>query len=175
MIDHKSGNGITGLDNEKESGGGTVRNTLDKVTGLARESGGKAQQAVSDTASQVGSEVRGILDRQLSEGWGVAGQVANSFKRAADDLDESSPVAARVVRNLAERVQYYADDFQDQTVDGMISSASSFARRQPAMAFGLGALAGFLLFRSVKSARGPISASRTDQPSGLGSQETSYG
>ena len=177
MIDQKSGNdAASGSSNTAESAPNGLSDAYNKVTDIAGATAERAQQAVSHTTSQVGNEVRGILDRQISEGWDVAGQVANSFKRAADDLNESSPLAARVVRNLAERVQYYADDFQDQTVDQMIISASKFARQQPGMAFGLGALAGFLLFRSVKSARRPISRSASGRHSQTGETvDTSYG
>ena len=132
---------------------------FDKTSELARDTGAKAKQAITQTTSSVTREVRGMLDSRISESVSVVGQVATSLKLAADDLDAKSPVAAGVVRNVAEKVQGYAEDFQDQTVEQMMRSVSDFARRQPAVAFGLGAVAGFLLFRAVKTAAGTTGGS----------------
>jgi ElaB/YqjD/DUF883 family membrane-anchored ribosome-binding protein len=131
-----------------------ANDVLGRASDVARDTGTMAKQAITQTTSTVGNEVRGMLDTQLTESLSVVGQVATSLKLAADDLDAKSPVAAGVVRTVAEKVQGYADDFQNQTVDQMVRSAADFARRQPAVAFGLGALAGFLLFRTIKTAAG---------------------
>jgi hypothetical protein len=45
----------------------------------------------------------------------------------------------------------YAEDLRDQSVDQLVRTASAFTRRQPAMVFGLAALAGFLALRTLKS------------------------
>jgi hypothetical protein len=58
---------------------------------------------------------------------------------------------------LADKVEGYAEDFQDQTVDHLIRSASDFTRRQPALVFGLAAVAGFFIFRTMKSAQATAS------------------
>ncbi len=131
---------------------------LGKASELARDTGAKAKQAASDTASTVNEQVRGMLDKQIGSSWNMAGQVAGSFKLAAEDLEQKSPFAAGVVRNFAEKVEGYAEDFQDQTVEQVVRSASDFTRRQPALVFGLAALAGFVLFRTIKTAQGQASS-----------------
>jgi hypothetical protein len=123
-----------------------------KASDVARDVGSKAKQAASDTASTMTEQVKDLLDRQLGNGVTAAGHFASSIKLAADDLDRQSPVMASVVRNFANKVEDYAEDFQDQTVDHLARSASDFTRRQPALVFGLAALAGFFIFRTMKSA-----------------------
>jgi hypothetical protein len=144
--------------------------TFAKASDLARDTGAKAKEAASDAASTVNEQVRGMLDKQIGNSWSVAGQVASSFKLAADDLDQKSPFAAGLVRNFAEKVEGYAEDFQDQTVEQVVRSATDFTRRQPALVFGLAALAGFLIFRTMKTAQGttasPSIAPEHDGPSG---------
>ncbi len=123
-----------------------------KASDAARDAGSKAKQAASDTAFTVSEQVKDLLDRQLGNGVTAAGHFASSIKLAADDLDRESPAMASVVRSFANKVENYADDFQDQTVDHLARSASDFTRRQPALVFGLAALAGFFIFRTMKNA-----------------------
>lgn len=123
-----------------------------KVSDAARDAGSKAKQAASDTASTVTDQVKELLDRQIGNGVNVAGHFASSVKLAADDLGRNSPVMAGLVRSFANKVEEYADEFQDQTVEHLTRTASDFTRRQPALVFGLAALAGFFVFRAIKSA-----------------------
>lgn len=101
-----------------------------------------------------------MLDRQVGSSAEVMGQLASSTKRAAEDLDESAPLVAGVVRTFANRIDGYAGDLRDQSVDQLIRAASELTRRQPALVFGLAALAGFLTFRTLKSAP----ESRSNEP-----------
>lgn len=136
-----------------------ARKAFDQASGMARDAGAKARQAASDTASTVTSQVKDLLDQQIGRGGAAAGQFANSIRTAADDLDAQSPMLAGFVRTFANRVDSYAEDLQDQTVEQLTRTASDFTRKQPALVFGLAALAGFLMFRTFKNA-GP-----TDSPS----------
>jgi hypothetical protein len=60
---------------------------------------------------------------------------------------------AGLVRNFAGRAEEYAGEMQDQTVEQVMRTASDFTRRQPALVFGLAALAGFFMLRTMKSAQ----------------------
>jgi ElaB/YqjD/DUF883 family membrane-anchored ribosome-binding protein len=138
-----------------------------KASDMARDTGAKAKQAASDTAATVNEQVKEMLDKQIGNSWNFAGQVASSFKLAADDLDQKSPFAAGLVRNFADKVEGYAEEFQDQTVEQMMRSASDFTRRQPALVFGLAAMAGFFMFRTMKTAQGhTASPSIAPEPGG---------
>jgi ElaB/YqjD/DUF883 family membrane-anchored ribosome-binding protein len=136
----------------KKDIGETVSGAFSKASDMAQEAADTAKQAASDSASTVANQVKEMLDRQVGSGAEVMGQLASSTKRAADDLDESAPLIAGVVRTFANRIDGYADDLRDQSVDQLVRAASDLTRRQPALVFGLAALAGFLTFRTLKSA-----------------------
>ena len=128
-----------------------------KASSVAREAGAKAKQAASDAASSMTDQVKDMIDRQIGSGANVANQFASSVRLAADDLDAQSPMLAGLVRNFAGKVEGYAEDLQDQTVDHLARAAADFTRKQPALVFGLAALAGFLVFRTMKSAQNTAS------------------
>jgi hypothetical protein len=61
-------------------------------------------------------------------------------------------------------VDHYAGRLEDQTVEQLAKSASDLTRRQPALMFGLAALAGFFAFRTFKNASARSVASPPIQP-----------
>ena len=132
---------------------------VDKVSSAAKDAGAKAKRAATETASSMAGQVKGLLDEQVGSGVSLAGAFASSIRLAADDLQRESPAMAGLVRNVAEKVDEYAEEFQGQTVDQLAQSAANFTRKQPALVFGLAAVAGFLLFRTVKNAGEPSSPS----------------
>jgi hypothetical protein len=72
----------------------------------------------------------------------------------------------------------YASNLQAQSVDQLVKNASDFTRRQPALMFGLAALAGFFVMRTLKSSPSSISVqpSPSLQPSqpGQGRSTSSF-
>jgi hypothetical protein len=72
---------------------------------------------------------------------------------AADDLSRESPLLAGMVRTFAGNVDGYADRLENQTVEQLTKTASDYTRRQPALVFGLAAVAGFFAFRTFKNAQ----------------------
>lgn len=121
---------------------------------MARDAGEEAKRAAADTASTMSDNVRGILNEQLGAGVNKAGKFASSMRLAADDLEQQESVLlADLVRGFAQNVDNYADNFDGQTVEQLAQSASDFTRRQPALVFGLAAIAGFFAFRTFKNAR----------------------
>jgi uncharacterized phage infection (PIP) family protein YhgE len=125
--------------------------TLSQVPDASQSAMGTAKKAASDAASTITDQVKGLLDNQLASGVKMVGHLGSSAQRAADDLDQNSPQLAGLVRGLADRIEGYADDMRYQSVDELFRSASNFTRRQPALVFGLAALAGFFAFRTIKS------------------------
>jgi hypothetical protein len=125
-----------------------------KASEAARDAGSKAKEAASDTASTMTEQVKDLLDRQIGHGVTAAGHFASSIKLAADDLDREAPVLAGVVRTFANKVEDYTEQLEGQTVDHFARTASDFTRRQPALVFGLAALAGFFIFRTMRNAPG---------------------
>ena len=125
--------------------------TLSQVSNAAQSATSTARKAASEAASTITDQVKELLDSQLASGVEMVGHLGNSAKRAAADLDRNAPQLAGLVRGVGDRIESYADDMRDQSVDELFRSASNFTRRQPALVFGLAALAGFFAFRTIKS------------------------
>jgi ElaB/YqjD/DUF883 family membrane-anchored ribosome-binding protein len=138
--------------------GDVASQAFSQASDVARDAGAKARQAAADTASDVGAQVKDAIDRQIGTGAHMAGQFASSVRLAADDLASQSPLLSGAVRSFADKVEEYADDVKDRTVEELVRTASDFTRRQPALVFGLAALAGFVIFRTVKSAPAAVAA-----------------
>jgi len=142
--------------------GGTASDAMSKVSDAAQQAAATAKQTAADATSSITTQVKELLDRQVGTGADMVGHFAHSAKRAAEDLDQNAPQLAGLVRLLADRVDGYADDLRDQSVDQLLRAATDFTRRQPALVFGAAALAGFFLFRAVKAA--PPMSSPSIQP-----------
>ena len=139
--------------------GARERSTTSKVANSAFE---KAQQAGSEAASTITNQVKALLDEKVSDGADIVGHLASSVQCAAEDLDQNSPQLAGLVRGVADRLDHYAIDLRDQSIDQLVRAASNYTRRQPAVVFGLAALAGFFALRTIKS----TSRSQASSPNG---------
>lgn len=135
-----------------------------KASDAARDAGDKAKRAAADAASSMSDQVMGLLNDQLDVGARSANRFAGSMRVAADDLGHENPMLAGLVRGFAHNVGHYADRLEDQTVEQLAKSASALTRRQPALMFGLAALAGFFAFRTFKSTGASSVASPPIQP-----------
>ena len=121
------------------------------ASNMARSALDKAQQAGSEAASTITGQVKALLDDRVSDGADIVGHLARSAQSAAKDLDKNTPQLAGLVRGVADRLDGYASDLRDQSVDQLVRAASNYTRRQPAVVFGLAALAGFFALRTIKS------------------------
>jgi len=130
-----------------------VKDAMSTASSLADDAAGKVKQAASDTAETLTGEVKELLNRQVGGGADMLCYVPRSTRRAADDLQNDSPQVAGLARSLASQFDRYADGLRDQSIDEIWHSAADFTRRQPALVFGLAALAGFFALRTVKSSQ----------------------
>ena len=162
-----------GRDNKMQGIKDAASDAFAKASDAARDAGSKAKQAASDTAFTMTEQVKDLLDRQIGSGVAAAGHFVSSIKLAADDLDREAPVLAGVVRTFANKVEDYTEELEGQTVDHFVRTASDFTRRQPALVFGLAALAGFFVFRTLKSA--PAVRAPSIQPEANGDLGTGHG
>jgi hypothetical protein len=128
-----------------------ANDALSTASSMAGEAASKVKVAATDTAATMTDEVKQLLDRQVGSGAEMVGHFAGAIKRAAEELDPEAPQMARFMNSAADRIEQYADDLRDQSVDQLMRAASDFTRRQPAMVFGLAALAGFFVMRTLKS------------------------
>jgi ElaB/YqjD/DUF883 family membrane-anchored ribosome-binding protein len=165
-----------GNDSVTQGMGKTASDAFSKVSGmaqdLAQQAAGSAKQAASDTASTVTKQVKELLDKQVESGAEIVGHFANSAKRAADDLEQNAPQLAGIVRSFADRVDGYAGDLREQSVDELWRTASDFTRRQPALVFGMAAVVGFFAFRMLKSVPASSMPSPSIQPSSAGGRSS---
>jgi hypothetical protein len=130
---------------------GAASQAFSQAPDMTWDAGEKTKRAAGHTASTVTDNVKELLDRQLATGATMVGQFASSIRLAADDLDRKAPMLRRLVRGFANSVDGYADGLQEKTVEQLARSASDFTQRQPALVFGLAALAGFLALRTLKN------------------------
>lgn len=144
-----------GADMSADAAGGSGKSkkgVLNKASKVAHRAADSVMHAASEQAQGLTRQVTGMLDDQVSHGADIIREVARTTRRAADDLDSTSPHVADLVRSAADRIESYAGALGDQTVEEMFETASDFTRRQPALVFGLAALAGFMAFRTFKVA-----------------------
>jgi hypothetical protein len=139
-------------------------------TGDAANNGMAANAAatVSEAAATVSEQVKQLLDRQVVSGADMMGHVAGAVERAAQELDRDAPQLAGMARSAAKQMNGYADGLRDQSVGQLMRGASDVTRRQPAMVFGLAALAGFLALRTLKSAPSSIASPPIQPPDYFG-------
>ena len=164
-------------DNRQRSGdqndGAQLRNTSggetrSQVTEGIESTTNTAKRAASEAASTIGSHMKELLDNQLGSGADIIGQLGSSAHRAAEDLELNAPQLAGLVRGVADRMEGYAEELRDQSVEELFRSASNFTRRQPALVFGLAALAGFFALRTLKSTAPRPQSSRGQRQSATG-------
>ena len=149
---------------QKVSGG----ETRSQITEGIQSTTNTAKRAASEAASTIGSHMKELLDNQLGSGADIIGQLGSSAQRAAEDLEQSAPQLAGLVRGVGDRMEGYAEELRDQSVEELFRSASNFTRRQPALVFGLAALAGFFALRTLKSTAPRPQSSRGQRRSATG-------
>ena len=128
-----------------------------------------ARNQEGGVATTITSQVQDALDQQVVRGARTITNVARSARRAANELETDAPQIAGLVRGVADRVEEYSRSLETQSVTDIYQSASDFTRRQPAVVFGVAALAGFFALRtfrssSTSSGRGrPVSSPRGEE------------
>jgi ElaB/YqjD/DUF883 family membrane-anchored ribosome-binding protein len=135
------------------SGGGN--STVSKLADTAQQTAQQAAEGLKQTASSLASDTRdrmkGLLGEKVASGAELVGQVATSARRAADDLERNSPQISGFLRDASARMEQLSRTLNAKSVDELVETASSYARRQPAVLFGAAAVAGFALFRLFKT------------------------
>jgi ElaB/YqjD/DUF883 family membrane-anchored ribosome-binding protein len=120
------------------------------AAGSTSRAGGVKQHA-AESASTMVSQVQGVLDQQVAKGARIVANVANSTRRAAKELETETPQIAGLVRGMADHLEDYSRNLEHQSVTDVYQAASNFTRQQPALVFGVAALAGFFTLRTLRS------------------------
>jgi gas vesicle protein len=147
------------------------REIKDKAVDLAGSSGEKLKEQASefaDAAKNVASQATDRLKDKVSEQRGAGaeyvGTLAETIRRAAREFDNDLPIAGKYIRKAAAQVENVSDSIRTGDINDLVSSAQSFARRQPTAFLGMAVLAGFAAVRFLKSSSDTSSAS-SDSPS----------
>jgi hypothetical protein len=122
---------------------------------------GQNRPRANQSSATLTSQVQGVLDQQVVKGAKVVSNVANSVRRAGNELETDAPQLAGLVRGMADRLQDYSRNLADQSVTDIYRGASDFTRQQPAIVFGLAALAGFFALRTFKSSSSDYGTARS--------------
>jgi hypothetical protein len=117
----------------------------------------QAKQVAVDAAETLTGDLKEFCNNQLRSGAKMGNHFASSLRFSASALPPDASMLASVMRSVATRVDGYAAELGHQNIDQVAAGASAFIRRQPALILGLTAVAGFLAFRTFKSAQ-PVSA-----------------
>jgi hypothetical protein len=110
----------------------------------------EAADAMKDRTRDMADELKGKSSDQLAG-------VSRAVHDAADRLGQEMPQAAGYIHSAADRFDSASTTLRERSIEDLISSFSSFARRQPAAAFAGSVLAGFALSRFLKSSSPPTS------------------
>jgi gas vesicle protein len=142
------------------------REIKDKAVDLAGSSGEKLKEQASelaDAAKNVASQATDRLKEKVTEQRGAGaeyvGSLAETIRRAAREFDNDLPIAGKYIRKAAAQVENVSDSIRTGDINDLVSSAQTFARRQPTAFLGMAVLAGFAAVRFLKSSSDASSAS----------------
>lgn len=125
---------------------------MSQVGEVAQEAGRSALDAASALASQATDQVERVVQRQIRGGADVVAELADAVRAAGRRLDENMPGAALMARNAARRIDDFSETVRGQSMTEMLEATAGFARRRPALVFGVTALIGFATLRLMSAA-----------------------
>jgi ElaB/YqjD/DUF883 family membrane-anchored ribosome-binding protein len=108
---------------------------------------------IEEIVSPLKDSAEKLLDENKSVGADKLKLFADAINGAAPGLEEQMPQVASYIREAGAWVERSAVNVRNQKFDELLESAGTFARNNPAVAFGVAALSGFALSRFLKSER----------------------
>jgi hypothetical protein len=128
----------------------------------------QVKERVQDVAEQAKVQTRDQLRTQIDTRTTQAGEqvssTARAFRKAGDQLrQEGNARAAEMIDAVADRSERLGAYLSRTDGDGLLRDVEEFARRQPWLVAGAGALAGFMASRFVKATSGNRYQTRASQ------------
>jgi len=108
-------------------------------------------EELKGVADGVGDKIGETADEAKSKSSDQISGVGRAVHGAADELGRELPQAAGYIHAMADKLEGASSALRERSVEDLVSSFNSFARRQPAAAFAGSVLAGFALSRFLKS------------------------
>jgi hypothetical protein len=155
-------------------GQGSARQAKDEIRQKAEEVKGQAQQKSAEAMDQARESTRAVLDQQKGRAVQSLGSVASALRQTGDSLnDDEQGALGHYVQQAADKIDEFANQLQDRSIDEMLYEAERFARREPEIFLGGAVLLGLLAARFLK-ASGARRSSMRDWESGgqYGSSQT---
>ena len=109
------------------------------------------QEELKGAAGDAKDEIVEAADEAKAKGVGQIAGVSRAVHGAADELGQELPLAAGYIHSVADGLESASSALRERSVEDLVSTFNSFARRQPAAAFAGSLLAGFALSRFFKS------------------------
>jgi len=110
-----------------------------------------ARARLGETIEPLKQKTMQVAEAQKQSGAEKIGGVAETVRRAADDLERDLPRAAGYVHQAADTLERASEALKERSFDELVGSVGQFARSQPAAFFGAAVLAGFAFSRFIKS------------------------
>ena len=123
----------------------------DSVTRTAKSQAQGLTSAAGDIAGDAKEKMQSVMNEQKDAGADYLGTIADAVHRAASELNDDVPQAARYVHQAANRLQSVAETVRNRNVGDLVGEVQQFAKQQPALFFGGTLLLGFAAIRLLKS------------------------
>ena len=123
----------------------------DTVTRTAKTQAQGLTSAAGDIAGDAKEKMQSVMNEQKDAGADYLGTIADAVHRAASELNDDVPQAARYVHQAANRLQSVAETVRNRNVGDLVGEVQQFAKQQPALFFGGTLLLGFAAIRLLKS------------------------
>ena len=166
------------MENELNSGMGTQSSFGPGIEEQHQDLGGLPggnQAGIRGMASQAGEKLMESAERQKVAGADFVSGLAETARRAADDVEGQSPTAASYIRSAADQVESFSDSLRRRDMGQMVSDVQSFARNQPTAFLGISFLAGFAAVRFLRSGSAGAGSNPRSWQGGEAVDQSRYG
>jgi ElaB/YqjD/DUF883 family membrane-anchored ribosome-binding protein len=140
-----------GVRDQKMDLGAKTGEAVSKLAQAVQQAGSQAKETATSLASEAGEKAKGLMHQQVETGADFIGDIAQSVRAAADNLEQKAPQLASLVRGVAQQVTDFSETVRHQTVEELLNTTSDFVRRNPAIVFSAAAACGFMLFRVFRA------------------------
>lgn len=150
-------------------------------TGAKRTASDTIREEASKYADQAKERMRGFAGEGKERATTALDEVASMMRTAAGDVDAKlGEQYGQYARTAADGIAGFADSIRGKEVDELLTEATEFVKKSPAIAVGTAAALGFVLARVIKSsmdAAGGASApsAEDDKPTPAGGPAASPG
>lgn len=115
-----------------------------------------AADTIRDQASKFGNDAadraRALAGEGKDRATSALDEVARMFETAAGDVDAKlGEQYGQYARSAAQGISNFSESLRGKQVDDLLSDASDFVKKSPAIAVGAAAAIGFVLARLIKS------------------------